>query len=680
MSFLVDSGADVTVIPPTSTVDIDATTTFPLYAENSTPITTYGTKLCQFDFGLKKTFTWRVVVARVSTPILGADFLKHHGLMLDLKRGCLIDPTTGIRTYGSLSTPKHTTTVTTVSSNHKYASLLNDFKELTQPRTALEEPKHGVRHTISTKGPPVSSKFRRLDPERYKVARDEFLRMMDLGYVRPSKSPYASPIVVTKKTVDGQVKYRICGDYRRLNEQTIIDRYPLPHIMDLTQSFAGKEIFSVIDLTKAFNQIHVHADDIEKTAVTTPFGLFEYLVMPFGPKNAGQTFQRFLQGIFNDLDYAACYVDDICVASSNEKEHIEHLREVFGRLRKHGLIINVDKCQLGRSSVNFLGYQLSGTGVNMQPEKVKAIVEYPLPKTVNELRQFLALMNYYRRFIKHASEIQRPLNHFLKGNKKNDKTIIQWNDEARSAFSRCKTAINAASELQYHDPDSDIVLMVDASNTGIGGALHHDTKDGLRPLAFYSTKLTPAQQKYSTYDRELLAAYLSVKHFKPWLEARHFAILTDHKPLTFAFQQNLDKASPRQQRHLQYLAQFTTEIVHVPGTQNIPADVLSRIQAIKINPSIQYTEIARLQETERDWMEEDEKIRKLNLPDATVPLFCHISEHTIKVCIPSTLRKTIFDMIHNLAHPGSKATKKQIMSKYHWPTANSDIDKWGRSF
>lgn len=169
-------------------------------------------------------------------------------------------------------------------------------------------------------------------------------------------------------------------------------------------------------------------------------------------------------------------------------------------------------------------------------------------------------MNYYRRFIKHASEIQRPLNHFLKGNKRNDKTVIQWNDEARSAFSRCKTAINAASEFQYHDPDSDLVLMVDASNTGIGGALHHDTKDGLRPLAFYSTKLTPAQQKYSTYDRELLAAYLSVKHFKPWLEARHFVILTDHKPLTFAFQQNLDKASPRQQRHLQYLAQFTTEM------------------------------------------------------------------------------------------------------------------------
>lgn len=221
--------------------------------------------------------------------------------------------------------------------------------------------------------------------------------------------------------------------------------------------------------------------------------------------------------------------------------------------------------------------------------------------------------------------------------------------------------------------------MVDASDKGIGGALHNITRTGLRPLAFNSTKLTPAQQKYSTYDPELLAAYLSVKHFKPWLEARHFVIYTDHKPLTFAFQQNLDKASPRQQRHLQYLAQFTTEIVHVPGSQNIPADVLSRIHAIKIIPAIQYPEIARLQELESEWMEADDNVRKLKLPDATLPLFCHVLRDTIRVCIPKPLQKTIFDMVHNLAHTGSKTTKKQIMAKYHWPSANSDIDKWCRS-
>lgn len=212
MSFLVDSGADVTVIPPTSTVDLDNITSFPLYAANSTPITTYGTKLCRFDFGLKKCFAWRVMVAKVSTPILGADFLRHYGLTLDLRNGCLTDPSTGIRTYGNFNAPKGITTVTTFSSHHKYASLLKDFKELTQPKTALEEPKHEVRHTISTKGPPVFDKFRRLDPERFKVAKEEFMRMTELGYVRPSKSPYASPIVVTKKVVNGQVKFRICGD------------------------------------------------------------------------------------------------------------------------------------------------------------------------------------------------------------------------------------------------------------------------------------------------------------------------------------------------------------------------------------------------------------------------------------------------------------------------------------
>lgn len=323
---------------------------------------------------------------------------------------------------------------------------------MTQPKTALDEPKHNVRHTIVTKGPPVHEKFRRLDAERHKVAKDEFLRMQELGYIRPSKSPYGSPIVVTKKIVNGQAKFRICGDYRKLNEQTVVDRYPLPHILDLTQSFNGKKIFSVIDLAKAYYQIPMFANDIEETAVNTPFGLFEYLVMPFGLKNSRQTFQRFLQGIFMDLNYVKCYVDDICIASDNASDHYEHLCTVFERLRDNGLIINIEKCQLGKEAVHFLGYKLTKSGVHMQEEKIRIIVEYPLPDTVNKLRQFLALMNFYRRFIKHASDIQSPLNQYLKGNKKNDKTKIQWNDESLKAFENCKTAILRATELQYHDP------------------------------------------------------------------------------------------------------------------------------------------------------------------------------------------------------------------------------------
>lgn len=679
MTFLVDSGADVTVIPPTSTTDLNSQTSFPIYAANSTLITSYGTKLCKFDFNLKKNFTWRVVVAKIATPILGADFLKHFGLIVDLKQGCLIDPQTGIRTYGSLNASHTLSAITTVPSNQKYTDILKEFKELTKPKSALDEPKHNVRHSIVTKGPPVHEKFRRLDPERHKVAREEFMRMKELGYIRPSKSPYASPIVVTKKVIDGHAKFRICGDYRRLNEQTVIDRYPLPHIMDLTQSFSGKSIFSVVDLAKAYYQIPMLPEDIEKTAVTTPFGLFEYLVMPFGLKNAGQTFQRFLQGIFLDLDYVACYVDDICVASDNESQHLEHLRTVFQRLKTYGLIINVDKCQLGQESVNFLGYKLSSTGVQMQPEKIKTIVDYPRPDCVKDLRQFLALLNFYRRFIKNASDIQGPMNRYLKGNKKNDKTKITWTCETKRSFEDCKTAILKASELQFHDPNAEIVLMVDASDTGIGGALHQVTKNGLKPVAFYSTKLSDAQKAYSTYDRELLSAYLSVKHFKPWVEARHFTLMTDHKPLTFAFQQNLDKASPRQQRQLQFLAQFTTEIVHVPGKDNIPADVLSRIHAIHVNPTIQYSDIARLQDLEPEWMEANDDIVKLRIPDCPIPIFCHVSDKTIRICIPQPLRKDIFKMVHNLAHVGQKATKKHILSKYYWPTANTDIDRWSRA-
>lgn len=559
----------MTAIPPTSVV-CEGPTQLQLFAANGTPIKTYGTKLCNFDFKLKRKFPWRTIVAAVETPILGADFLKHYGLLIDLKNRCLIEQQTNNRSFGQIrKIDGFVHDISTVPMNHKYSELLHEFCDLSRPKTAKDPVLHNVKHTIIAKGPPVSARFRRLDPERLKVAKDEFKKLTDLGYIRPSKSPYASPIVVTRKVKDGQTKYRIVGDYRSLNAQTVPDKYPLPHILDITQSFAGKTIFSVIDLSKAFYQIPMQEDDIEKTAVITPFGLYEYTVMPFGLKNAGQTFQRFLHSIFSDLEYVVCYIDDICIASASETEHLANLRTVFERLRKFGLVINVDKCQLGQKEVKFLGYLITPDGVGTLKDKVNAINEFPQPQTVSNLRRFIALVNFYRRFIRNATAIQFPLLKFLKGNKKNDQTKVQWDEEALSAFNACKQAVSNATTLKYHDPTAELTLLVDASSIGIGGAIHQKGPNGFEPVAFYSTKLTPAQQGYSTYDRELLAAYLSVKHFQPWLEGRHFVIHSDHKPLTFAFDQKLDKASPRQQRQLEYLSQFTTEIVHIPGESNI---------------------------------------------------------------------------------------------------------------
>lgn len=677
--FCVDSGSDVTAIPPTSVICEDDTQ-FQLYAANGTPIRTFGTKLCNFDLNLKRKMPWRAIVANVRTPILGADFLKHYGLLIDLKNRCLIDNKTNNKSFGEVRPVNgYVHDITTVPMSHRYSDLLHEFSDLSRPKTAKDPVQHNIRHTITTKGPPISAKFRRLDPERLKVARDEFRKLMDLGYIRPSKSPYASPIVVTKKIKDGQPKYRIVGDYRSLNAQTVPDKYPLPHILDITQSFAGKSIFSVIDLSKAFYQIPMHEEDIEKTAVITPFGLYEYTVMPFGLKNAGQTFQRFLHGIFSDLEYVACYIDDICIASTSETEHLANLRTVFERLRTFGLVINVDKCQLGRKEVKFLGYMITPTGVTTLKEKVDAINEFPLPSTVAKLRRFIALVNFYRRFVRNASDIQSPMLQYLKGNKKNDQTKIQWDADSEKAFTDCKQAISNATTLRYHNPVAELILLVDASSIGIGGALHQKGPKGFEPVAFFSTKLTPTQQVYSTYDRELLAAYLAVKHFQPWLEGRHFVIHTDHKPLTHAFQQRLDKASPRQQRHLEYLSQFTTDIVHIPGEANIPADVLSRIYAITFTSDVKDFEMARAQGLDKEWMEQDQNVVRMRLPNCSTELYCHQKDGHVRICVPQDLRSRVIKTVHNLAHVGVKATRKQVLSRYYWPNANSEVAKFVRA-
>lgn len=220
--------------------------------------------------------------------------------------------------------------------------------------------------------------------------------MVSQGVCRPSKSPWASPLHMVRKS-DGS--WRPCGDYRGLNKRTKPDRYPLPFLHDYTHILHGKLWFSKIDLRRAFNQVAVNPSDIEKTAITTPFGLFEFPMMTFGLCNAAQTMQRLLNEVLRGLDFVFGYLDDILVASTSEEEHLRHLRTVFERLSEHGLIINIEKCEFGKQELNFLGHKISAEGISPLAEKVDAFQNLERPKLVNELKSFLASLNFYRRFI-----------------------------------------------------------------------------------------------------------------------------------------------------------------------------------------------------------------------------------------------------------------------------------------
>lgn len=278
----------------------------------------------------------------------------------------------------------------------------------------------------------------------------------------------------------------------------------------------------------------INPDDVPKTAIITPFGLFEFVYMTFGLRNAAQTFQRLINQTMQGLDFVFAYIDDICIASTNIEEHKRHIEIVFERLRKCGLNINIAKCEFGKDNLTFLGHLITKEGLKPLPSKVDAIKDFKLPTQAKDLKRFLAMTNFYRRFIPNAVIHQTPLQALIKGNKRNDKSIINWTNEASQAFEECKKDIETAVMLAYPIIDAQLSLSVDASDFAVGAVLHQLINNSIQPIAFYSKKLTDTQKKYSTYDRELTAIFQAVKHFKHLLEGREFYILTDHKPLRFS--------------------------------------------------------------------------------------------------------------------------------------------------
>ncbi|GFS61473.1 transposon Tf2-9 polyprotein [Trichonephila clavipes] len=634
--FLIDSGSEICVIPPSPTMNKSPQSNFSLFAANNTKIPVYGMVRKELNLGLRRPFIWTFIIADVSSPIIGADFLKHFNLLIDLKKKRLVDVETSLFTscvFSNIVQPS----ILTVDANISFKNILSEYPDLNNPSLISKSASHGTVHHIITTGPPVTARPRRLHPKLYDAVKVEFEFLLAQGIIRPSKSPWSSPLHVVPKS-DSTV--RPVGDYRQLNSVTEFDSYPMPYLNDFAHALHGKKIFSKIDIFKAFHQIPIAECDIPKTAVTTPW--------------------------------------------ENAEEHRSHLRTIFQRLSSYGLKLNISKCVFGVTELIFLGHLITPDGIKPLPDKVQAVLDYKQPETVGSLRKFLGLLNFYRRFLLKAAEQQYLLSEFLKGSKgKKNSKPLNWSSEAITAFQRCKQALADAALLAHPSPSAPLALHVDASDYATGGALHQVVDSELQPLAFFSRKLTSSEKSYSAYDRELLAIYSAIRHFRYMLEARDFTVFTDHKPLTYAFRQKSDKCSPWQIRQLDFISQFTTNIVHIPGSDNIAADVLSRVSAITFPSQIDYDCIADTQQTDQELHTliasgTSLELKKVTFPNSSTEIMCDLSTGTARPYIPKQHRQDVFSAMHNLSHPGIRRSVHLMKQRFVWPSISSDVAKWTR--
>ncbi|GFY31064.1 transposon Tf2-6 polyprotein [Trichonephila clavipes] len=407
-----------------------------------------------------------------------------------------------------------------------------------------------------------------MNPSKKEILKQEIDRLLSEGIIEECESPYASPVVLIPKP---NGTFRLCIDYRKLNEITVADTYPLPRMDDLLHQAKLTPFMSTLDLRAGYHQVKVHVEDQDKTAFVCPFGTYRFLRMPYGLRNAPATFQRLMNRFCNGLEdiLALPYLDDIIVLSETFEKHMFDLKTIFERLFHFKLKANREKCHFASSRVKYLGFWITQKGIEVDPEKVASILDIPPPKNVKELQSFLQTCSWFRRYIQDFAKISRPLSYLTK-----KKVKWQWGFDQQNAFQTLKNSLTAPPVLKQADGTKPYIIRTDASNYALGAVLLQGEGSDEHPIEYASRLLTPAERNYSTTEREALAVVWALKKFRGYIEGTEITVASDHQPLKWLL--NLQSPTGRLARWALEIQSFTLKIQYIPGKANVVADMLSR--------------------------------------------------------------------------------------------------------
>ncbi|GJZ01968.1 putative reverse transcriptase domain-containing protein [Tanacetum coccineum] len=533
---------------------------------------------------------------------------------------------------------------------------------------------------------PVARAPYRLAPSELKELSEQLKELSDKGFIRPSSSPWGAPVLFVKKK-DGS--FRMCIDYRELNKLTVKNRYPLPRIDDLFDQLQGSSVYSKIDLRSGYHQLRVREEDIPKTAFRTRYGHYEFQVMPFGLTNAPAVFMDLMNRVCKPhLDkFVIVFIDDILIYSKSKQEHEKHLKIILDLLKKEELYAKFSKCEFWIPKVQFLGHVIDSEGIHVDPAKIESIKDWTSPKSPTEIRQFLGLAGYYRRFIEGFSKIAKPMTKLTQ-----KKVKFEWGDKQEAAFQLLKQKLCSAPILALPEGSEDFIAYCDASKKGLGAVLMQREK----VISYASRQLKIHEKNYTTHDLELGAVVFALKIWRHYLYGTKCTVFTDHKSLQHILDQK--ELNMRQRRWLELLSDYDCDIRYHPGKANVVADALSRkerepplrVRALVMTISLDLPKQILNAQTEARKPEniksEDvggmlvenakfpEAIREQKLEPRADGTLC-LNGRSWLPCY-GDLRTVIMHESHKSKysiHPGSDKMYQDMKKLYWWPNMKADI-------